>query len=131
MQRPDGSIATMLGWILIAAGGLSVFLATNAESINGWWMGIIASNLGIGLGVLLVSLGYLVRAIWFLPARDVAATPSTFPDSDPAISCSWCQQSVRNPNRPCDAIDWASDPELKARVTNGKCRTALAEQHIL
>jgi len=35
MERPDGSQVTTIGWVLIAIGGLAVFIGAGAETFEG------------------------------------------------------------------------------------------------
>ncbi len=69
-KRPDGSKPTLMGWVLILVGGVVAIVSTGAHTdalANGGLFGLGA----IALGVFLVSLGYLVKAIWFLPGREI------------------------------------------------------------
>lgn len=107
IERPDGSQATAIGWTLIAAGLLAIFFAAGAETFEGMVWGALVANLGIGLGIILLSLGYLVKAIWFLPGREIeddnkeglinSSPPSTAAWED----CEWCNLRVYGPARPC------------------------------
>lgn len=128
-ERPDGSTATAIGWVLVAIGIIAAFFVTSSESPSGFWFSIAISNLGVGLGVLLLSLGYLVRAIGFLPGREVSARrPSiavlpakTFEDG----VCEWCNTTVHAPARPCSAFTEAQLPIAADRIKSKVCKSEL------
>jgi hypothetical protein len=85
-------------------------------------------DLGIGLGVLLVSLGYLVRAIWFLPGRELVEATNSENVAPQRTECEWCRQMVASPNQPCAAIDREQLADMMPRITNARCKGALAAQ---
>ena len=101
-ERPDGSTASTVGWFLIFVGVVSAFFAASAETSAWWWFLLAAANLGVGVGVLLVSLGYLVKAIWFLPGREIEEAAKETHAPDP---CDWCGQLIAAPNKPCASFE--------------------------
>ncbi len=101
--RPDGTKASMIGFILIAIGVFAVIMSVNADSFEQSIWGLILANLGIGLGVLLLSLGYLVRAIWYLPAREMVEDNSQTQIIDTCEDCDWCGIKVYLPASPCSS----------------------------
>lgn len=127
-ERPDGSVATLIGWVLVAIGVLAAFFVSSADSPSGFWLSIAISNLGIGLGVLLLSLGYLVRAIWFLPGRELPTRQMAQSRADPALGsdvCAWCAKTVSSPARPCSALTAEELPVSADRVQSKVCRSEL------
>ena len=135
-QRPNGEGPTAVGWTLIILGVLLAFFAGTADEISVLLvLGLLLAQLCIGLGVLLVSLGYIVRAIWFLPGRDHVSQLTLGPDqvtgSVPPARCAWCSEEVIAPNRPCSEVE----PEkLAAWAPNARkhsCRLALVEHKFL
>lgn len=92
-QRPDGSEMIQWGWVLISLGalllliglvvptfsdpGYSGYLSERAPTLNPWkwpliWLGIGLPN----LGVVVLLVGHVVRAIWFLPGREAELAQS-------------------------------------------------------
>jgi hypothetical protein len=129
-ERPDGSVATTVGWVLIAGGVVCAFLAASAETSEWRWFLLAAGNLGVGVGVLLVSLGYLVKAIWFLPGRETAAAIEAETTPEPA-PCDWCGQVIAAPNKPCAAFETERLKTFVPRITNEKCLVALREHGLI
>jgi hypothetical protein len=118
-DRPNGSNATMAGWVLVVAGVLAAFFSRSAESVGAWVFALGIANLGIGLGVLLLSLGYLVRAIWFLPGREVPkeAIPQTM--RQPSY-CEWCERDM-SPYRACSTVSDEENRQRAARLRDEAC----------
>ncbi|WP_152553586.1 hypothetical protein [Erythrobacter longus] len=117
-ERPDGSQATASGWVLVAIGVLAVFVAAGAETFEGMVWGALVANLGIGLGILLLSLGYLVKAIWFLPARDIETADAKNENlgsegADGFHFCDWCHLGLYSPDVACSR---QSEEEILADV---------------
>lgn len=128
MERPDGSQSTAIGWMLVAGGLLAAVIASMSEELTPVIIWLAIANLGIGLGVLLVSLGYLVRAIWFLPGRgDLDAPISTPIDKqyDSFGKCDWCGVQVSDPAVPCSAFTPNQLPISRDRVKSSVCRIQL------
>jgi hypothetical protein len=132
LQRPNGEGATIWGGLSLVLGVIAAFIASGAETLQGFWMAIGIANLGIGLGVLLLSLGYLVRAIWFLPGREIeeaeVADPTALPKSNQF--CDWCDQLVDYPYSPCSALDEGALRKNMKKITSAKCVAALEERGI-
>jgi hypothetical protein len=125
MQRPDGSQSTVIGWILIGAGIFAALFAAISPNLN-WliiWIGL--ANLGIGLGVVLLSLGYLVRAIWFLPGREFDA------DGAELQKCDYCDFKIAAPSQPCSAMRSDQVGGAADRIDSDNCRRVLALKGIL
>ncbi|MGB7374237.1 hypothetical protein [Pontixanthobacter sp.] len=112
-ERPDGSQATTFGWVLIIVGLLAAFVAGTAETFDAMVWAAVSANLAIGLGVILVSLGYLVRAIWFLPGREIKDVPEPVEKEADGTFCDWCHLWVPGPARPCSSSD---DKVIRADV---------------
>ena len=128
-ERPDGSTPTIIGWVLIVVGLVSVFLFVNAETVTGVTLSIAVGQGSIGLGVLLLSLGYLVRAISFLPARETVPIVQTAPTSSLNQQvCTWCERSVREPLEPCSAVREERLRELAPSVRSEACREQLEKR---
>ncbi len=133
-ERPDGSTATAIGWGLVAVGVLASFFVAQADTPVGFWLSIGIANLGIGLGVLLLSLGYLVRAIWFLPGRsDLEPESLTLESADEVFveECEWCGVVVQTPAIPCSAFTSEHLPIPSNRVSNAACIKALGDRGYL
>jgi hypothetical protein len=135
MDRPDGSTATVIGWCLVIAGVLAAFFVGQVDSPTAFWLCLAIANLGVGLGVLLLSLGYLVRAIWFLPGRqtksdrDRPLSEVTVTDPD---ECEWCGIVVTAPAKPCSAFTTEQLPIAAGRIKSVTCRNQLeARGHLL
>lgn len=126
-ERPDGSVATFVGWTLIAIGVIAAFFISGAETLSGFWFSVGISNLGIGLGVLLVSLGYLVRAIWFLPGREVPQVQQAFTTAATGIdgTCEWCGVTINSPAKPCSSFRESQLPIAGDRVKSSVCKEQL------
>ena len=125
-NRPDGSTATLVGWLLVVIGVVAAFFTASAETSNGWLFGLAIVNLGLGLGVLLLSLGYLVKAIWFLPGRE---PPS--PQQEPAIGaalvkCDWCGRTPAA-GSPCSQIPHDKLVQIATKITSPVCQEQLAQ----
>ncbi|MEE4537444.1 MAG: hypothetical protein V2J51_03000 [Erythrobacter sp.] len=109
-DRPDGSQATTFGWLLIIVGLIAAYMGAEADTIEGTIWGAITANLGLGLGMILVSLGYLVRAIWFLPGRgdqetELEKAPYIAPEQASFHHCDWCHLKVQHPAIACSQKD--------------------------
>lgn len=126
-QRPDGATATAIGWLLVVVGIVAAFITANAETTNGWIFGIAIANLGLGLGVLLLSLGYLVRAIWFLPGREIQASDSIGAPAEPARTCEWCGRTPMG-GKPCSNFPAEGLERLAGKVTDTVCKRQLQER---
>jgi hypothetical protein len=127
LERPDGSVATPVGWLLIMAGVTGAVIAASAETMTGMLLGFGMANLGFGLGVILLSLGYLVRAIWFLPGRDILASEGRPP---PAAStqCSWCDRQLPARFRTCTSFDHDSLLKVAPKVIDPVCQQQLCQR---
>lgn len=138
MERPDGSQVTTIGWVLIAIGGLAVFIGAGAETFEGMVWGALVANLGIGLGIILVSLGYLVRAIWFLPGRSIEDEPvqesEAHADGDDGFHfCDWCHLGLFAPDVACSRqteTEILADVESKNSL-RPECERELKKQGLL
>jgi len=130
LERPDGSLVTPIGWTLIALGILGVIIGASAESMGGMLAGWVLANLGLGLGVLLLSLGYLVRAIWFLPGRDIAAAEASDPSAlmSAVTACDWCGRQLGAGFRTCTSFDHESLAKVSMKVRDRVCREQLRER---
>lgn len=122
MERPDGSQSTVIGWILIVFGALSAVMAAIATDTNWLIIWIALANLGIGLGVLLLSLGYLVRAIWFLPGREIDSGGIELQ------KCDYCGIKVLAPAQPCSAIPTIELANVADRIDSDNCRRVLKQK---
>lgn len=128
-ERPDGSVVTPIGWVFIVVGIVGTFIAMTAESANAMFAGFVLANLGFGLGVLLLSLAYLVRAIWFLPGRELpAGEPRTPVAQAPAVFCEWCDRRLPAKFRTCTSFDHDSLIEVSERVVDPVCRDQLGRR---
>jgi hypothetical protein len=131
-QRPDGSTASAVGWLLIVAGGLAALFTAGAETTEGWIFGIALANLGLGLGVLLLSLGYLVRAIWFLPGREVelAAAPPSDGGASGKKVCGWCERELPASATTCTSLTMPQLQRVAPKITDPVCRSQLQSRGI-
>jgi hypothetical protein len=118
-ERPDGSIPTLMGWILVIVGIFSALFVVITETPTTFWLATTLAQLGVGLGVLLLSLGYLVRAIWFLPERERS--------EDGAIlrKCDYCGFKAAEPSIPCSAVPTDHLMDNAHRIDSERCITAL------
>ncbi len=126
-KRPDGSVATAIGWVLIVIGVIFAFIAATAQTS----FAIALTNLGIGLGVVLVSLGYLVRAIWFLPGREIPLHQSIAEQEPTLIPCDYCGLDIAAPLLPCSAISAEELMRREDEIDDEKCTILLRERGIL
>ncbi|MGY6550590.1 MAG: hypothetical protein ACXIT4_01705 [Erythrobacter sp.] len=126
LERPDGSTATSFGWVLVVVGILAALVAGIAETTNVLIIAAAVANLGIGLGVLLLSLGYLVRAIWFLPGREITII-------DPALQkCDFCDIDVLLPALPCSAVPTEELASISSeQIDSDNCRIILRQKGLL
>jgi hypothetical protein len=120
-ERPNGSNATAAGWTLLALGVIAALFSGSTETFGAWVFALGLANLGIGLGVLLLSLGYLVRAIWFLPGREIPREER--PQAAVSLSvCTWCDRDM-TPYRACSTV---SDEENRLRAPRLRDEACLA-----
>ena len=122
-QRPDGSDATAIGWILIAVGVIAAIFTGTADSGGSWIFGLALANLGVGLGVLLLSLGYLVRAIWFLPGREIVQQlVSDRANSLPSYKkCDWCERVLPAGKTTCTSLTPSKLAKVAGQVKDPTC----------
>jgi hypothetical protein len=121
-ERPNGSNATAAGWALIVLGILSAFFSGSTESFGAWVFALGIANLGIGLGVLLLSLGYLVRALWFLPGREIPREERAGSPTNLSF-CEWCDRDM-TPYRACSTV---SDDENRLRAPRLRDEACIAQ----
>jgi len=119
MERPDGSQSTAIGWAFVIFGILSAVVAAIAKDMNWLIIWIVLASLGIGLGVLLLSLGYLVRAIWFLPGKEMDNGGLELQ------KCDFCDFKVTAPAQPCSAIPTSELVDVADRIDSDNCRRVL------
>jgi hypothetical protein len=131
-ERPDGSIATGIGWVLVVLGLGIGFFGMRAGTSEGLFTAFAFANLGIGLGVLLLSLGYLVRAIWFLPGREIPGGAAPDSLAKPTF-CQWCDRDMF-PYNACSSateeINLGRAPRLSDEIciSEFRARGLMAEQ---
>lgn len=88
-KRPDGSGQNVAAWCMVAIAILAFILVfmvngggsghiAQSDIVFGWLVTTVAFA-ATGLAVLLFSVGAILRALWFLPARDL---PETEPGDD-------------------------------------------------
>ena len=132
-NRPDGSTSTAIGWLLVAIGVVAAFFIGNAESMGGMIFAAALTNLGIGLGVLLLSLGYLVRAIWFLPGRDAAVQISAnVPASQlTETQCNWCERVLPAGKTTCTSLTTVQLAKVANKVKDPACLVQFEQRGIL
>ncbi|MGE4321781.1 MAG: hypothetical protein AB7E60_01975 [Sphingobium sp.] len=109
-KRPDGSTQIIIGWILFAVSLSLIFsLEFPEKSYLGvpdpsamvwyWQRSIISSGL-FGLSIILLSVGWIIRAIYFLPERDDVVLPNSADSGD---------QDAGGPDDPVDVVkSWPS-----------------------
>jgi hypothetical protein len=128
-NRPDGSNATAIGWALVVVGVLALFFFPSAETVAGMVFAVALGNLGIGLGVLLLSLGYLVRAIWFLPGRDIPVE-RTSARAVSTTDCSYCGRDM-TPYRACSSVDDETNRSRAPRMNDETCLAAFRSKGLV
>ena len=129
IERPDGSVVTTIGWCLIVIGVIGAFVAASADTTNGLITGLALTNFGLGLGVILLSLGYLVRAIWFLPGREIETT--NFGNRAGRIegeTCDWCGRSPAS-GKPCSAFSGEALSKISVKIANPVCQEQLRQRN--
>ena len=125
MERPDGSQSTLAGWILVSIGLVAAFMAAAVENHFAFIVLFAVANLGVGLGVLLLALGYLVRAIWFLPGRDLNAAGHEL------LKCDYCDLKIAAPSEPCSAVPTLELANIASRIDSENCRRVLVKKGFL
>lgn len=136
-ERPNGSQATLFGFALIVIGVLALLVGGGAETFEGMIWSAVIANLGIGLGIVLLSLGYLVRAIWFLPGREIEAdAPTSTEIKQSGVFCDWCHLWVEAPDKPCSRSDEEAIRVDVAAASKGEglanaCRLELIKKGII
>ncbi|APE27256.1 hypothetical protein [Aurantiacibacter gangjinensis] len=130
-ERPDGSTPTTIGWMLIIIGVMSALMANSADSNEGFYLALFFANLGIGLGVLLCSLGYLARAIWFLPGRTLEAEQAYAEPQKEEATCAYCKKVIAGPAQPCSAVDPQALQATVERIDDDECLRALHAEGLL
>lgn len=130
LQRPDGSVVSPIGWILIVVGVLGALIAASADTLTGMLSGFAMANLGFGLGVLLLSLGYLVRAIWFLPGREITAAElhERGIQSGTTVRCDWCDRNLPAHFRTCTSFDHEALSKVSEKVVDPVCKDQLRQR---
>ena len=128
------------GWVLIVIGIIAAFLSATAETPEAWLLGTTIASSALGVGIILILVGYIVRALFFLPGRDVSEAEMTGTISGSVspiqveplkIACEWCDQWVALPNVPCSDVELQRLREIAGDITNSKCRVQLMEHGIL
>ena len=71
-ERPDGSLPMLFGWIALGASVLFEILAVSADEVAGAWAATLAAGGFFSLFLVLWGVGYIVRAISFLPGRETS-----------------------------------------------------------
>ena len=137
MDRPDGASAKTVGWTLIAIGICACFVSANADQIRTFWLAIAIANIGIATGMILISLGYVVHAISFLPSKaDLnSAILREEPDGElrgeselEVNRCEWCELNVARPFLPCSDVGTEELQRRSATVSSIVCQTQLKER---
>ncbi|MEC7399959.1 MAG: hypothetical protein VYD00_08085, partial [Pseudomonadota bacterium] len=73
----------------------------------------------------LLALGYLVKAIWFLPGREISSAGIELK------RCDYCGLKVTAPSQPCSAIPTTDLTQVASRIDSDNCRRVLAEKGFL
>ncbi|RJY09383.1 hypothetical protein [Aurantiacibacter aquimixticola] len=131
LGRPDGSHVTGIGSGLIIVGIIAIFFVGSAETAVGFQVALLIAYLGIGLGVLLCALGYLVRAIWFLPGREIELDPGKTEWEAGVSECAYCRLEITAPAEPCSAVSPDELAGMTDRIDDERCFRVLHEQGIL
>jgi hypothetical protein len=125
-NRPNGSNSIAVGWILVVIGIIAA-LFSGTDDLRTFTLALAVGQVGLGLGILLISLGYIVKAVWFLPGRDIPISKET---SAPIPNeCQWCGAIVSKPGLPCSAISpdsFGTGFKIGSKV----CREKLKERGI-
>ena len=134
VERPSGEAVMMVGWVLIVIGVFAAFVMGGTSNPQTFMLALAVAQIGLSLGILLVPLGYLVRAVYFLPGREVTKAElsgiAVHQESE-RTGCEWCGQSVLAPNKPCSEIGHERLIEIAGDVTNSKCQVQLVEHGYL
>lgn len=69
-ERPDGSKVMALGWLFFIGSIVALFVALNTINTNLKFLSQVLASGFFSLFLFLWSVGYIVRAISFLPGRD-------------------------------------------------------------
>lgn len=125
MKRPDGKTAMAFGWGCLGVGVITAGFTGLVETADAFWLCVVISNLGFGIGVLLLSLGYLVQAIWFLPSREIDEAGVEL------HKCDYCDQKIASPAQPCSALPTADLTNVAERIDSDNCRKILGEKDFL
>ena len=85
MERPTGAGQRAGGWVLMIIGGIAFLLSLDnsgvgVDSMMRQWSLMIISGSAFGLAVLLFAVGWILRAIWFLPGREVEVIAADDPN---------------------------------------------------
>ena len=134
VERPSGANVMTVGWVLVVIGVFAAFVTGSTGNPQTFMLALAVAQIGLSLGILLVVLGYLVRAVYFLPGRDVTkAELSGIGDyQEPErTECEWCGQITIAPNKPCSEIGHERLTEIAGDVTNSKCQSQLVEHGYL
>jgi uncharacterized membrane protein YcjF (UPF0283 family) len=125
---------------LIVIGIIAAFLSATAETPEALLLGTTIASSALGVGIILILVGYIVRALFFLPGREVLEAEITGTISGVTspvgtetlkIACEWCDQWVALPNVPCSDVELQRLREIAGDITNSKCRVQLMEHGIL
>ncbi|WP_164117150.1 hypothetical protein [Sphingorhabdus sp. Alg239-R122] len=123
LERPDGGTVIGAGSFLLCVGIIAMFVVVNAETVNTFTISLAIAQIGIGLGVLLIALGYVVRAIWFLPGREIEKQVIASSNAAVSETCEFCDQKVFAPNKPCPKIPSERLTKIASQIDNEQCRT--------
>lgn len=133
-ERPNGKTVHFIGIILITFGIFFAFIGVSAaEPWNAIYL-FVLSGAAVNIGVLLLSLGYLVRAIYFLPGREIQAEYEEDALSSPeeaGLECEWCGQVAYSPNKPCSMLAEERLLEIASDIENRKCQLMLVDRGYL
>ena len=137
MNRPDGTTAKAVGWTLIAIGACACLVAVNADQLRTFWLAIAIANIGIAIGTLLISLGYVVHAISFLPSKGDLNSSVFRQDADVELrdasasevkKCEWCGLNVASPFLPCSDVGAEELQRRCATVSSVACQTQFKQR---
>lgn len=87
MERPTGAGQKAGGWVLMIIGAIAFLLSLDrsgvgVDSVMRQWTLLILSGSAFGLAMMLFAVGWILRAIWFLPGREIE--PEAAVTSSPA-----------------------------------------------